>query len=349
VFSLTLACPSIREDWYLHIFLVHSTLCTMHPTRETILRLIKESGRLRPRELYEKLDIRQRAVFKQLKALLAEGLIEKIGTPPHVFYKLAQRFPLVTEKVDEESENIIDENFYLIDSSGSELVGMVAFSKWCEQRKLPLLKTAGEYASSFKKFNFYKNTDGLIDGTTKIKNTFTKCYLDSLYYLDFYSIERFGKTKLGQMLLYAKQSQNRILIRKLVEKVKSPIEKLAKNFDLVCFIPPTINRGVQLMKELEKGLYLPLPKVQVIRVRGQIAIAQKTLSRLEDRIENASRSVVVETSTPCQKVLIIDDAVGSGAMMNEIAKQLKEKNAAIKTVGVAITGSFKGFDIISEV
>ena len=42
-------------------------------------------------------------------------------------------------------------------------------------------------------------------------------YLDELYYLDFY-IERFGKTKLGQLLLYAKQSQSRTIIRELIKK-----------------------------------------------------------------------------------------------------------------------------------
>jgi len=35
--------------------------------------------------------------------------------------------------------------------------------------------------------------------------------------------------------------------------------------------------------------------------------------------------------------------------MNETAKQIKERGTAKKVIGVAITGSFKGFDVISEV
>jgi predicted amidophosphoribosyltransferase len=46
---------------------------------------------------------------------------------------------------------------------------------------------------------------------------------------------------------------------------------------------------------------------------------------------------------------MIDDAVGSGATMNEIAKKLKSKNVASSVIGIAITGSFKGFDVITDV
>ncbi len=50
-----------------------------------------------------------------------------------------------------------------------------------------------------------------------------------------------------------------------------------------------------------------------------------------------------------KNILLIDDAVGSGATMNETAKQIKNKGIAKKIIGIAITGSFKGFDVISEV
>jgi predicted amidophosphoribosyltransferase len=47
-------------------------------------------------------------------------------------------------------------------------------------------------------------------------------------------------------------------------------------------------------------------------------------------------------------ILIIEDAVGSGATINEIAIKLKQKKIATKITGSAITGSFKRFDVISE-
>lgn len=97
----------------------------------------------------------------------------------------------------------------------------------------------------------------------KIKGTFPDTAVDKLFYLDFYSIERFGKTKLGQLLLYAKQSQNRGLIKELVDQIRPQIEKLIKKYKIeaVSFIPPTVKREVQLMKELERQLHLTNPKV----------------------------------------------------------------------------------------
>ena len=49
------------------------------------------------------------------------------------------------------------------------------------------------------------------------------------------------------------------------------------------------------------------------------------------------------------RILLIDDAVGSGSTLNEIAKQIKEKGIANHITGLALTGSFKGFDILNEV
>ena len=49
------------------------------------------------------------------------------------------------------------------------------------------------------------------------------------------------------------------------------------------------------------------------------------------------------------KILLIDDAVGSGATINQIAKKIKNKNAAVSIIGLAIVGSFKGFDVITDV
>jgi hypothetical protein len=40
--------------------------------------------------------------------------------------------------------------------------------------------------------------------------------------------------------------------------------------------------------------------------------------------------------------------VGSGATMNEIALKLKDQYLAKEVFGLAITGSYKGFEVISE-
>ena len=48
-------------------------------------------------------------------------------------------------------------------------------------------------------------------------------------------------------------------------------------------------------------------------------------------------------------VLLIDDAVGFGATMNEVAGKYKRMQPDSQIFGFAVSGSFKGFEVISEV
>jgi len=88
-----------------------------------------------------------------------------------------------------------------------------------------------------------------------------------LYYLDFYSLPKFGKTKLGQLVLYAKQSQNAQLIKKIVELSSGSLKRLIKlkNIEAIAFIPHTIPRKIQFLKEYELMLNLTLPKVEIVK------------------------------------------------------------------------------------
>lgn len=121
-------------------------------------------------------------------------------------------------------------------------------------------------------------------------------------------------------------------------------------FDGIGFIPPTVKREVQLMKVLERGLIKNKRSVKITKVKTEIAVPQKTLNKLNDRIENARSTFVVEDNAIYNNILLIDDAVGSGATMNQIAGKIRDKNICQgEIIGLAITGSFKGFDVISEV
>ena len=187
----------------------------------------------------------------------------------------------------------------------------------------------------------------------KLKGTkgFSAIGPDELYYLDFYAIERFGKTKLGTLLHFAKQGQNKKLMRELFEEIKPALHDLIRQnkIDSVGFIPPTIKREVQLMGYMEKQLNLPLPHFKIVKISGEIVVPQKALSRLEDRIANAKASLLPEDKRPFKRLLLIDDAVGSGATINEVALKIKHQNPKIKITGLAITGSYKGFEVIQEV
>lgn len=325
----------------------------MKKTSEKILEYIKIHEQATANELVGFLLISQRAVFRQLSNLLSEKKLTKIGKPPKVFYQLGDndKKENIQFELSKSLKKTIAENFFIITPSGERKEGLDGFIFWCQKTNQPIEKTAKEYVATLKKYDAFKK-DGIIDGMKKIQGTFERTQLDRIFYLDFYSIERFGKTKLGQLLLYAKQSQDKKLMRELAVNIKPKVDDLIKKYqiDAICFIPPTVKRQVQFMKELEKNLHPKIRKISIEKVKTQIIVPQKTLNKLEDRIENARKTIIVSDDNFCKNILLIDDAVGSGATLNETAGQIKRKGICTgKIVGLAITGSFKGFDVISEV
>lgn len=320
-------------------------------TAQRLLTYLKTQQEATPKQLSSYLGIGASALFRQLKKLQQQNAITKIGTPPHVFYTLTVSAPTATIQLSDEQNTIITQEYLTITPSGEILTGVPGFQYWCTRQSLPLKKTAAEYIVTLQKYAAYK-TNSLIDGLPKLRDTFPNVYLDELYYLDFYSIERFGKTKLGWLLLQAKQSQNQQLITTLYQLVRESIQQLlnTKNISAVSFIPPTVKRVTQLQKELEKLLALPLPIIKLIKANKHIPVAQKSLSKLADRVENASTTIFIEDTTAKYNViLLIDDAVGSGATLNEAAKKIKAKHLGKKIIGLAITGSFKGFPVLTDI
>lgn len=327
----------------------------MNKTSDKIVEYIKIRNTVRPDELIREFGLSPRAIFKQLRNLLSEGIIDKRGTPPLVVYFIKE-LPLKSndeiESFNSKDLNILYENFLIITPKGEMKRGIEAFSYWCRERNLDIAGSIRDYIKTIDKYNKFKK-DGFIDGMSKLTQTFNKeIYLDKLYYLDFYSIERFGKTALGTLLLYAKQGQNRNLMKMIFSEVYPRICKLIKKekIDAIGFIPPTLKREIQFMKEMERYMDIGLPKINIVKTMGAIIVAQKSLSNLEDRIENAKDTIFIDDNKKYNNILLIDDAVGSGATLNETAKKLKEKNMVVgNIVGLGLTGSFKGFDVINEI
>jgi len=322
-------------------------------TSEKIRKYLEKKQQVSVNELVDYLQISRMAVSKQISNLLAQGEIVKIGKSPVVFYMLKNQITEKEIKIETIKDNVvktIEENFLFISPSGERKQGVDGFRYWCERTNQPIEKTAFEYIKTLKKYNTFKK-NGVIDGYEKFRTTFKRVGLDKIFYLEFYSIERFGKTKLGQLLLYAKQSQDKKLIRELVLHIKPRIDELLVKYkiDGIGFIPPTVKREVQFMKELEKNLHEHVRKVSIVKIKTEITVPQKTLTKLDDRVENAKNTIIVDERGVFENVLLIDDAVGSGATLNETALQIKQKGIAKNVVGLSITGSFKGFDVISEV
>ena len=324
----------------------------MTNTSQKIQEYLIVHKQVTPKQLAEYLGISRQALFKHLPKLLEEGKVGKIGKPPIVYYFIKDQTVSEIKSLEKQPESqIIEKNYLTITPTGEKLIGMKGFKYWCEKNKLPLLKTIVEYEKTFQKYVKYKKS-GLIDGTYKLRHSFDKVFVDKIFYLDFYSIERFGKTKLGWMLLYAKQSQNKTLIKEICEEIQKEINKfiIKSNINAVSFVPPTVKREIQLMSEIEKNLNLHLPIINLQKIKTDLIVPQKTLSKIEDRVENAKQTIMVNDTRSLNNILIIDDAVGSGATINETAKKFRERKIAKnKIYGLAITGSFKGFEIISEV
>ncbi|KUK49629.1 MAG: hypothetical protein XD75_0378 [Parcubacteria bacterium 33_209] len=322
-------------------------------TKEKIIKYIEKRGSVSAKEIIDYVEISKQATFLHLKGLIEGGLISKVGTPPNVFYIPSQKKDIKNHiNFSGDVEKIINDNFLFITSMGEAKEGIDGFISWCNRNNLNPIKTSMEYKKTLEKYNKYRLKSGLIDGTDKIKTSFKEVYLDRVFYVDFYAIERFGKTKLGQLLLYSKQSQDKKMIKNLSLIIKDKIDVLIKEYeiDAVCFIPPTVKREVQFMKELEKNLKLSIKKINIIKIKSDIVVPQKTLNKIEDRIENAEKTFYINDNGGHRNVLIIDDAVGSGATLNVVGEKIKKANINKgKIIGLAITGSYKGFDVISEV
>ncbi len=321
-------------------------------TKDNIFKYIKENGPVKPGVILDNISVGEQMLYRHLKALLNEGVVEKSGSGPQTFYAVAKVGSKKSESVLSKKNNlIIEKNFYFVSPTGRELKGINGFETWCQQRGFDVRKKANEFTKVYKKYEKIRK-NGLLDATDKIKRTFkSSICVDKLFYDSFYSVEIFGKTKMGQRILYAKQGQDRKVIKDIALEIRNDLERLIKKekIQAVIFVPPTVPRKIQFMKVLERNLGLRIPKIGVSRIFGKVRVPQKTLKKIEDRIRNAESTFYVESVANFERILIIDDAVGSGASINQIACKIKKQKKVQKIIGFAITGSLNDFDVISEV
>lgn len=325
--------------------------------KNKILDLFITTNELSIKEIVDKLLVSKQAIHYAINQLLEEQKVEKLGRTPKTIYRLTKALPynpnLTLPEITVDESKLLQKKVLIISDSGKMLEGLEAFAYWCNQRKLPLRKTINEFVETQKKYTSYYDTNELIDGTQKLKNTegYNNIWLDKLYYLDFYAIERFGKTRLGTILHYAKQGQNKMLMKLLVDEIKSKLITFIETSgaDGIAYVPPTIRREVQIMKFLETHLKVPLPAFKINKINGLIPVPQKSLTKLDERIRNAENTFSITGGHAYKHLILIDDAVGSGSTLNEIAGKIKNKQLAKKITGLAVVGSFKGFDVITDV
>jgi orotate phosphoribosyltransferase-like protein len=324
--------------------------------KEKIIQLFEQRKELTVTEITNELMVSKQMVHLVLNKLLAGNVVEKIGRTPKTIYRKIEKTKKATiaaPDIPEDQKQFLEDHFLLITEIGELLNGAPGFKNWCDKRNLPFEKTVREFIATQQKYSAYLDNNGLISGLKKIKNTkgYDKIFLDELLYLDFYAIERFEKTKLGTILHYAKQGQNKMLMKMLIDGIKPKINIIIKKYkiDAVAYVPPTIKRETQLMKVLASGLRIPLPQVEIQKISGIIPVPQKSLAKLEERIANAENTFAIKGMAQYKNLLLIDDAVGSGSTLNQIAGKIKARKIAKNIIGLAIVGSFKGFDVITDI
>lgn len=324
--------------------------------KDKIIEAFEKSNELTAKELINSIGVSKQMVHLVLSELAAKQYLEKLGRAPKTIYRKLKATSPQTNNVSSEitilERDFLATNFLMISDKGNLLEGIEGFQLWCEKRNQPVLKTLQEFIKTKEKYQSFYNNDKIINGSHQLKITYhDKTFLDEIYYLDFYAIERFGKTRLGTLLHYAKQGQNKFLMNIMMQEIKTKIVAFINQhgIDAVGFVPPTIRREVQIMKFIQENLNLNLPILEIKKISGIIPIPQKSLSKLDERIKNAENTFAVTEQRKFNKVLLIDDAVGSGATLNQIAEKIKNKEVTKTVLGLAIVGSFKGFDVITDI
>ena len=325
-------------------------------TKVRIVSYIKTNGQARVKDLVTHLGYGAVAIHRHLKALVDRGELVKAGSPPKVFYRLSTAAPKDQKQVDQQVSALLDKYFAYVDPTGHLETGISGFRLWAQNvsKRDQVDSLLRRYTLDRQSLTPLFSPQGWINATQNVAKTFSSdMTLDGIYYLDFYSLPTFGKTRLGSITLYSKQSENRYLMRQLADEVKPFIVSLIDhlNVSAVAFLPHSIIRKVQFLKEFSAQLNLPLPTIALAKAYpGHIRVAQKTLGKLEERVTNARETIFVDNpQARYPKVLLIDDAVGSGSTLNETAKKLKQLGVAKQVFGFTIVGSLKGFDVIREV
>jgi DNA-binding MarR family transcriptional regulator len=326
-------------------------------TKKNIITYLSKNPNSKVVDIIRYLDLSKQAVQKHLKELIEINAISKVGSPPIVFYKLSENNKA---KLDiYKNKDFYDFNY--IDAAGNIHTSYQGFVYWCNERGFNVEVYMDKWIEIRKKYEKYK-TNGLISASNKFQDVFgNECFVDEAFFSEFSSREIFGKTALYEKLLISKQVQDKHIFKNVFGIVKPTILRIIEEYKIqyVVFVPPTVKRNIQLMTEFEKYLDLDLPKIKVIKIKNDVSIPQKTLSKPSERRTNAIETFMVTNNQYFNgNILIIDDFIGSGSSINYIGKKIKEykTDRKIKIIGYAICGSANGiidnskkFEIINEV
>lgn len=299
------------------------------------------------KELNDHLGYSYRYIHKGVSKLLQNGFVIKTGVQPNVFYELNAETQVETENPPLP--------FVSFGPDGSYTSGVTAFEQWCTKRGFSDVEMKyAEYLATKDKYEATK-TNGLYDATSKIYSSFgDKLTVNRLYYGEIYSYEIFGKTTLAKLILQAKSSPENWILDLVWTELEAALESYLETndeLDTIYFVPPSVSRKLQLMDWLKSKFKTKYPQYKIgniKKIKRDTLVAQKTLKSKDERQYNAKSTFYVEPGSS-QNVLIIDDAVGSGSSIYEIAKKIKKSSPEARIDGLALVGSQKGFEVINQI
>lgn len=300
-------------------------------------------------------DLSVSTAKKYIKQFIDDNTIQKNGFPPK---KIVYTFVKSSvHDFTEEQKGVIEKYYIYTTPDGKLLKGINGFVYWAEHKsgRSDIEALAQEYLVTRKKYYNIENSVLMIDASDKLKYIFNeKVYVKKLFHRDFDALPVFGKTQLSQMIRVAKSGHtNNALMNNIVSKIQDSIDKIIDEYNIDCvgFIPPTVSRKTQLMTFLHKKLKIGRCHIiDIKKKQGLVPVQQKSLKKIEDRILNAKKTIIVGEQKKCKNILLIDDVTGSGATLNETAKKIIDQDIAQNVYAFTITGSAKSgvFDVISE-
>jgi len=280
-------------------------------------------------------------VHKYLKELVIQKKLKKVWKWPLVKYKLVNSKSLKIEwhscliwddyVPNFNDQKILENMFYKFSADWEIFSWFQGIKKWCKIRWLNLEEKIDNYISINKHIESLQNECWLLDAKNSFWKHFQNIYLDWVYYADQYKRMEFWRWKLAEMTFYAKQSQNKALIKDSIKEIYLKLECIIRKewFDAIAITPWSIDRRNQLLGLLNNELKnMWLPFVNIIKYyKNGIPIPQKSLKTREQRIKNARNTIFIDdiNCKKYKKVFLIDDFVWSWSTLNETASKLKDE------------------------
>ena len=244
-------------------------------SREKIYNFIIQNKPVQAKDIIEHFWLWKAMIHRHLAKLIEENVIYKTWIPPKVYYFQWDNNTINFE-IPEKDKQLLQENYIYLQANWMLHYWYNWFAFWCIDKGLDINKEYICYKKTLKKYAKYKK-NWIINWLEKLKQSFDEVYLNWIFYLDFYSIEKYWKTKLWNFILYWKQQWDKEFINYIINFVKPKIIKFIneKNIDSISFIPPSVVRNIQFMTELEKWLDINLKKLKLLKIFRDKIIPQK--------------------------------------------------------------------------